>query len=80
MNMKKCGRRNVRKHIEIKGGDKYVTWDISLKFDSLEKMIITSSESKDNLGRSGKGLITPMGLKAEARPRSTKRQGMLLEM
>ena len=36
--------RNVRKHIEIKGSDKYVTLDISLKFDSLDKMIITYSE------------------------------------
>ena len=48
MNTEKCGRRNVRKHREIKGSDKYVTLDISLKFDSLDKMKITSSESKDN--------------------------------
>ena len=44
--IKHCGRRNVRKHIEIKGSDKYVTLDISLKFDNLEKMKITSSGSK----------------------------------
>ena len=44
--MQNCGRRNFRKHKEIKGSDKYVTLDMSLKFDSLEKMIITSSESK----------------------------------
>ena len=44
-NTKNCGRRNVSKHKEIKGSDKYVTLDISLKFDSLEKMKITSSES-----------------------------------
>ena len=31
VNMKNCGRCNVRKHIEIKGSDKYVTLDISLK-------------------------------------------------
>ena len=30
VNMKICGCRNVRKHIEIKGSDKYVTLDISL--------------------------------------------------
>ena len=46
--MKNCGLSNVRKHKEIKGGDKYVTLDISLNFDSLEKMKITSSESKEN--------------------------------
>ena len=46
VNMKKCGRCNVRKHKEIKGSDKYVNLDISSKFDSLDKMKITSSESK----------------------------------
>ena len=68
MSKKKCGRCNVRKHIEIKGSDKYATFDISLKFNNLEKMKITSSESKEKLGRSGKGLITSMGLKARASP------------
>ena len=29
VNMKNCGRRNVRKHKEIKGSDKYLTLDIS---------------------------------------------------
>ena len=47
--MKNCGRRNVRKHKEIKGSDKYVNLDISSKFDSLDKMKITSSESKVKL-------------------------------
>ena len=42
VNMKICGRHNVRKHREIKGRDKYVTLNILLKFDSLDKMIITS--------------------------------------
>ena len=46
--MKNCGQGNVRKHRKIKGSDKYVTLDIYLKFDSLEKMRITYSESKDN--------------------------------
>ena len=55
VNMKNCGRKNVRKHIEIMVIDKYVTLDILLKFDSLDKMVIKYSESKDNFGRSGKG-------------------------
>ena len=38
--MKNCGHNNVSKHKEIKGGDKYVTLDISLKFVSLYKMKI----------------------------------------
>ena len=73
MKMKNCVCRNVRKHRDIKGSDKYVTLDISLKFDSLEKMRITSSESKDNLGRSGKGLINYLGLKSKVRPNRHKK-------
>ena len=47
VNMKHCGRRNVRKHKEIKGSDNYITMYILLKFDSLDKMTIKSSESKE---------------------------------
>ena len=68
LNMKNCGRHNVRKHKEIKSSDKYVTLDTSLKFDSLDKMKITSSESKEKLERPGKGLINYLGFKAKVRP------------
>ena len=44
VNMKNCGCHNVRKHREIKGSDKYVTLDISLKFEKLDKMKIMSSD------------------------------------
>ena len=73
VNMKNCGRRNVRKQKEIKGSDKYVTLDISLKFDSLDKMKITSSKSKGKLKRSGKGLITYLGFKTKARSHNYKK-------
>ena len=73
VNMKNCGCRNFRTHRDIKGGDKYVTLDILLKFDNMEKMKITSSESKHNLGRSGNGLITFLGLKAKIRPHKYKK-------
>ena len=43
VNMKNCGCRNVGKHREIKGSDKYVTLEIWLKFDSLNKTKIASS-------------------------------------
>ena len=49
MNMKICGRRNVRKHKEVRGSDNYVTLDISSKFDILDKMKITSSDSEGKL-------------------------------
>ena len=58
MNMKTFGHRKVRKHKEIRGSDKIVTLNISAKFDSLNKMKTTSSESKGKLGRSGKRLVT----------------------
>ena len=72
MNKKNCGRSNVRKHKEIKGSDNYVTLDISLKFDKMDKMKITSSESKEKLERSGKGFITSLGFKAKVRPHKYK--------
>ena len=68
VNMKNFGRCNVRKHRDIKDSDKYNSLDISLTFDSLDKMRITSSEPKDNLVRSGKGLITSLGIKSKAMP------------
>ena len=41
-----------------------------MKVESLDKMKITSSESKYNLGGSGKGLINSLGIKAKTRPRN----------
>ena len=43
VDMKNCGCRNVRKHKDIKGSDRYVTLDISSKFDTLDKMKIRSN-------------------------------------
>ena len=37
VNMKNCGRCNVRKQKEIKGSDKYVTLDISPKIENLDE-------------------------------------------
>ena len=71
--MTNCGRCNVRKHREIKGSDNYVTLNISLKFDSLDKIKITSSKSWNNLVRPLKGLIASLSLKAKARPNKYKK-------
>ena len=67
VNMKNCGCHKVRKHKEIKGSDKIATLDISAKFDSMNKMETTFSESKGKLGRSGKGLVTALAFKTKAR-------------
>ena len=73
VNMKICGRRNVTKHKEIKSSEKYVTLDISLKFDSMDNMKITSSESKEKLERSGMGLITSLGFNTKERSQKYKK-------
>ena len=60
--MNNYGCHNVRKHRDIKNAEKFITLDISLKFGSLEKMKIKSSEPKEYFGRSVKGLITSLGI------------------
>ena len=80
VNMKNCSRINFRKHKEIKGSDNIFTLNVSAKFESLNKMKTTSSESKLKLGRSGKGLVTALDLKTKVRSKNTKRQGMPSEM
>ena len=62
-------------HIEIKDSYKCITLDISLIFFSLEKMVIISSDPKDNLGISVKGLITSLGVKAKTSPKKYKNPG-----
>ena len=73
VNIKNYGRRNVRKYREIKCSDKYVTLDILLKFDSLDKMRITSSWSKVKLVISVKGLINSLSIKTKKRPKKYKK-------
>ena len=77
VNMRNCGKRNFRKHRDIKKGDESVTYEnkyeilkISEKFGILDMMETTSSGSKERMGGSGpkKGL------------RNTKWQGMTSEM
>ena len=80
VNMKNCGRRKVRKHKDIMGSEKCVTLNVSEKFDSLNNLETTSSESKGKLGRSGKGLVTALALKTKVRSKNTKSQGMPSEM
>ena len=44
-----------------------------MEYDILDKMKITSLESKYNMGRSGKGFITYLGIKAKSRPKKYKK-------
>ena len=72
--MKNYGRCSLRKHRDIKVSEKYVTLDILLKFGSLSNTRITSPDKKYNLGRSGKGLISSLGLNVTARPIKCKKE------
>ena len=77
VNMRNVGKRNFRKHREIKDSDESITlkayenmyeiFKFSDKFDNLDKMEITSSESKVKMERSGKWLVTALALKTKAR-------------
>ena len=73
VNMRNCGQRNVRKHKDIKDSDKRVTLNmndilkISEKFDNLDNMETTSSESKVKMEGSLKWLVTPLALNTKAR-------------
>ena len=69
----------VRKNKEIKGSDKcftlniYEILNISEKFDDLNNMETTSSESEVELERSGKGLVTALALNTKARSKKYKK-------
>ena len=76
-NMKSCGCCNVRKHREIKSGDQCIDLDIYLNFGNMEKMKCFS-ETKDYLGRSGKGLTNSLGLKTIKSIKKIKRQDLPL--
>ena len=71
--MRNHGQRNVRKHKDIKDSDECVTLNryeilkISEKFDDLDKMETTYSESKVKMEGSGKWLVTSLSLKTKAR-------------
>ena len=77
--MKNGGHRKVGKHKEINGSDKIVTLNISEKFDSLNKMKTTSSDSKRKLGRSGKGLVTALDFKTKVRSQKYKKARYTIE-
>ena len=70
------GRRNDRKHREIKNCEQYIALEIYLKFGNLDQMKITPSEPKDHLVISIKGLITSLGLKVIIRSKISKRQSL----
>ena len=58
----------------------YEILNISEKFDKMDRMETTSSESKVKMEGSGKWLVTALALKTKARPKKYKRQGMPSEM
>ena len=73
MNIKNGGRYNVRRHRDIRDGDNYINLEIYLCFGSMDKMEITSTEPKDYLVRTGKGLITSLGINTIRIPKKNKK-------
>ena len=65
--MKNCGSRNVRKHKDIKNSYKIVTLNVSAKFDSLNKIKTTSSESKEKIGNISKGVGNRSGFQEQSK-------------
>ena len=65
VNMKSCGRRNVRKNRDINNGEQYIFLEISCKIDYLDKREFNSSQSKDYMGIPGKGLTTYLALRTK---------------
>ena len=53
--------------------EKIVTLNVSEKFDILNNMETTSSESKVKVRRSGKGLVTALALKTKVRLKRYKK-------
>ena len=79
VNMKNCGRRKVRKHKEIKGSDKYVTLDIKVWQSEQDGNHIFRVKRK--IGKIRKWVGYRSGFQDQSRVhKSTKRQGMPLEM
>ena len=62
VNMTSCVRINVRRHREIKNGEKYIILDISYKIDCLYKMLVNSLKPKDYMGRPVKELTNSLDL------------------
>ena len=79
VNMRNCGCHKFRKHKEIKGSDKIVTLSVSAKFDSMNKIKTTYSESKGKIGRSGKGLVTALSFKTKVRLQKYKKARYAIE-
>ena len=71
--MKNFGPRNVRNHKEIKGSGKYVTLDISLKFDSLDKIKNLIFRVNRKIGKISKGVDYLSGFQGQSKATQTQK-------
>ena len=69
--MTNSGRPNVRKHREIKNGEKYILLEMYSKLCCLEEREVAYSESMYYMGRSCNGLTTCLDFSTK---RSNKKQ------
>ena len=66
VNMKSYGRRNVRRHREIKNGEQYIILEISYDIYCMDKREDTPLESRHYMARTGKGMTTYMDFREKS--------------
>ena len=64
--MKSYGRRNVRRHREIKNGEQYIILEISYDIYCMDKREETPSKSRYYMARTGKGMTTYMDFREKS--------------
>ena len=64
--MTSFGRRNVKKHTEIKNSEKYIALEIYLKLGCMDNREVTYSESREYMGRLDKGLTTSLTIRTKS--------------
>ena len=65
--MKNCGRRNVRSHKEIKKIEQYIILDIYLELGISDKREVSSLGPKYSVERLGKGMTNSMTINTRRR-------------
>ena len=71
VNVASCGRRNIRKHRDIKNVEQWIILNMSYKLDCLDKKNFNSSESKDYMVRPGYRLTKYLDIRTKS---SNKKQ------
>ena len=80
MNIKSCGSRSFRKHIDIKNSEQYIVLDISPKHDFLDNREVESSESRGYIGRPVKVLTSSLDIRTKSQKKQKKVKFLLADI